>query len=273
MRLSDFDGYEHGAANPMWHLPESMERTIPENGTLDLRLTLTMPAATAGAIRLKDMRMPGMAFGNWYPGIVIFDSYDTYAVTSGKVSGELGGNLVLDFGAFGSEAAGTYTAVPIMASEPISPGDTGRAVDIVQMGASSALVLKNQEPSYSMGIKGTRSASGTTITATVSVTCRNTTSAAHVFPGVTVRIAKDSSGTGAVTLRSLGDITVEAGQGKTVNATVNLTSVFGTKASQYSYVKAICSSAQVKETSWAPTLDDFSGGLTPVDPVTPGTVL
>jgi len=267
MRLSDFDGYEHGAASPMWHLPESMERTIPENGTLELRLTLTMPAATAGAIRLKDMRMPGMAFGNWYPGAVMFDDFDTVTkvVTSDKTAAELGGNIVLDFGNVDEYYAGVYTAVPVIASKAIPLDNVPDGITIIQMSGSATLSLHRQEASYSMSVKATRTTDGTTVNASVTVTCKNTTAAEHVFPGVLVKIAKDGQGTGAVTIKSFGDITVAAGQSKTVSATVNLTAVFGTSASLYSYFKATSTSAQVKESVWTPSILN-SGGFTPVGP-------
>lgn len=273
MRLSDFDGYVHGAVSPMGSLPEGMVQTIPENGTLNLRLTLRMPGAAEGSVRLKDMQMPGMAFGKWYPGVIIYDSYITLAATSDKTVEAQEGDRVISFGNVGSPYAGTYTAVPILSSRAISADDTPEGMDIVQMNEGVTLVLHVQQPSYSMGIKATRSTSGTTITIKVTVTCRNTTASSHLFPGVTVRIAKDSSGTGAVTIRSLGDITVEGNGSRTVSATVNLTTIFGTSAGLYSYVKAVSSSSQIRESSWTPSVNDI-GGLTPIEPekpLTPGT--
>lgn len=250
MRLSDFVGYNHAATPPWWRMDAEIERTIPEDGVLNLRLTLMQPADDSGSVRFKDMLMDGNEnFAKWHPGAVVFDSFDTLAVTSVQTVEETKGDCVLDFGALGSEYAGTYTVIPIMARDEIDPDDLEGTNSIVQIGGGSTLVIKDWQPAQGISVRAEFHGASNNVLS-VSLTLYNDDDAAFTFRDVTVLVAESNSGKYSLTLGVPGDIIVDGRSSRTMTYTYESSSVSGTSWGNLRFVQVRCSSPEVDDTDW-----------------------
>lgn len=257
MRVSDFDGYSHAAAAPWWLMDAEIDVEVPEDGELNLQLTLRQPADDSGAVRFKDMLMSGENFAQWYPGVIVFDAYDIYVMTSDKTVEQTKGNCVLDFGATVLGYAGNYTVIPIVARTRIAPRDSDIGVSVMQIGESSLLTLADWQAPHSMSVKANFYPNSKDID--MELTLKNRGDSSFTFEGLTVLVSDSRTGSSSRQIGTLADTTVEAGGSRTVTATYP-SSVLSGMSSASSFLMVECSSPDVDDTGWEPIMEGFNPG-------------
>lgn len=262
VRLSDFDGYNHAAAAPWWLMDAEIDVEVPEDGELNLQLTLRQPADDSASVRFRDMLMSGENFAQWYPGVIVFydygDAYDIYVMTSDKTVEQTTGNCVLDFGTTVLGYAGNYTVIPIVAQSKIAPRDSDIEVSVMQIGEASLLTLTDWQPPQSMSVNAYFYANS--LDMGVELTLENRGETSFTFEGLKILVAEDITGKYRRQIGTMADTTVEAGGSRTIKTTYPSSELSGITTQSGYCIMVECSSPGVDDTGWHHIVEGFNPG-------------
>lgn len=227
-RLSDFAGYNHKATSPFGTLNPSTG-FLSSNSDFALVISAEAPEvddgnSDSGIISIKDMQNVNADYGNWYFGILLYNSSRNLMATAAKPFSQLE-DWQVDFGWVNPTNAGTYKGIPFISSKPFTlTGSEPADCKIVGIGQSGVnIILKSLSALYIPWATCWYVDNYSTVVQ-YEATITNTGSSNVTLTNVVLQVAFDENGLNATTLVSFGTVTVPAGTVWRKTGQVTLTS-------------------------------------------------
>lgn len=143
-RQDDFDGYWHGAPQP---ISGPTSDSIMLTGDGKLKVQIGSSRGSSRSIQLSDLSINGTSLDNWYVGVLVYYSASQYTFkTGGRVSD---GDFEVEFANMTAYGGRTVQIVPFLASGPLSQGVSSN-VTIISCNVAPASVAIRV---YSTGIR------------------------------------------------------------------------------------------------------------------------
>lgn len=204
-RITDFVGYNHDAIPPFGTI-KSQNLMLSDGPVIPAELHNSGP----DEIKLSEFEKPGEELSQWYFGVILDDGTRQWIATASRTFAD-GNARQVDFSGALGLTVGEYTAIPFICDTRWIPGpDTPtnfRACGIGSRGVTIRLISEQER--YTVTIKAVWNESHTMVNCSISI--YNGSNSSRSFQGTTLRAAKDNNGAEAFSLRTIGDIVVDAG--------------------------------------------------------------
>ena len=213
-RITDFDGYDHNARSPFGSLAGPIDRIILQNTDLVIPASEPIYAEDGSTLVLGDFNNIDYPIKDWYFSILLYNA-SRYWIASAEhnLSQSGGGDWQVNFGKTINSAsyAGKYTAMPFLSSHKWVVGaadpSTFKACAIENNGV--VVNLKSASSQYIIEAECYYPTPGSNYLS-YSLSIRNNTSTAHTFNTVVLEVASSEAGANPYSLKSFGNITVQA---------------------------------------------------------------
>lgn len=245
-RLTDFDGYDHNALPPFGTI-ETQDLMLDDGPVV----SCVAPPSGDDVISLGDFGKTGEELSQWYFGVIL-DNGSTQWIATASSPFAQNQNTVwgVDFDGSLGLTAGDYTAIPFICDTRWIPGgqtpESFRACGIGSTGVT--MHLMTQQDKYTVSINARWNADHTKVSYTVTI--RNGGNTPRNFSNVVIQAAKSKTGTGAVTLKTLGNFTVRGGETWTHSSVDTLSSVYQYMGIRYFGLSSV---------TWQPILEPDQG--------------
>lgn len=204
-RITDFDGYNHDAIPPFGTI-KSQDLMLSDGPVIPV----VSPVPGPGEISLSDFSKTGEELSQWYFGVILDDGTRQWIATSAITFAD-GDSWQVDFSGALGLTVGEYTAIPFICDTRWIPGpDTPtnfRACGIGSRGVTIRLISEQER--YTVTIKAVWNESHTMVNCSISI--YNGSNSSRSFQDTVLRAAKDKNGTDAYSLKTIGNIVVDAG--------------------------------------------------------------
>lgn len=204
-RLTDFDGYNHNSIPPFGTIKS--QDILLSSGPV---IPTVLPISGTDKINLGDFEKGGEELSQWYFGIILDDGLRQWIATS-SITFAGGDSWQVDFSGSIGLTTGEYTAIPFICDTRWIPGqDTPakfRACGIGSRGVTIRLISEQER--YTVTIKAVWNESHTMVNCSISI--YNGSNSSRSFQNTVLQAAKDNNGTDAYSLKTIGNIVVDAG--------------------------------------------------------------
>lgn len=272
LRLSDLDGYDHGATSPFGSLRNPTSKPSDMNGVVSLDMPVIMPLQDENAINMKEFSLPNYEFKDWYPGVMMLKGDYSFIGTSAQKFSELddySAGWVINLGK--TSNLGTYKGAIFISSQPFdTDGVENAGTRICFVGKPVDILLTGYVSPIGVGInaKCYIGSDTTLVPARFVIRFYNESQTERTFTKMFLLVATDSVGSGQTNLNVFGDnekITVPGESDITREITVNLAQKgLPGPATSYRFFKV---TADQYKTDWIYMADDIT--TKPDFPVTP----
>lgn len=204
-RITDFVGYNHDAIPPFGTIkPQDL---MLSDGPV---IPTIMPISGPDEIKLSDFEKPGEELSQWYFGVILDNGTRQWIATTSRTFAD-GNAWQVDFSGAPSLTVGEYTAIPFICNTRWIPGqdDPGKflACGIGSRGVTIRLISEQER--YTVTIKAVWNESHTMVNCSISI--YNGSNSSRSFQNTVLQAAKDNNGTDAYSLKTIGNIVVDAG--------------------------------------------------------------
>lgn len=231
-RLTDFDGYNGLAPSPFGNIQAG--ESVVGTGN-EVRIPMTVPILDSTCLNLKDFE----TYKNYYLGALLYISTSKYRIGTCDTTLEKSPNQwTINLGSVATSDAGTYKAVPFLSSNKIIPGSTTFPANTIIVGTGNlgvTWIIKTSGDLYSAVINWNYP-NPSVNQVKMTITLKNKSSSTKAFTNLAIQLSKSNTGQDAITVKTLENVTLEAGKEKIweVTASVN---VSGIASSNYTFAR------------------------------------
>lgn len=203
-RITDFAGYNHDAIPPFGTI-KSQDLMLSDGPVIP-----TIMPSGPDEIKLSDFEKPGEELSQWYFGVILDNGTSQWIATTSRTFAD-GNAWQVDFSGARGLTVGEYTAIPFICDTRWIPGqdtpDEFLACGIGSRGVTIRLISEQER--YTVTIKAIWDESHTKVHCSISI--YNGSNSSRSFQDTVLRAAKDKNGTDAYSLKTIGNIVVDAG--------------------------------------------------------------
>ena len=203
-RITDFVGYNHDAIPPFGTI-KSQNLMLSDGPVISAELP-----SGPDEIKLGEFEKAGEELSQWYFGVILDDGTRQWIATTSRTFAD-GNAWQVDFSGALGLTVGEYTAIPFICDTRWIPGpDTPtkfRACGIGSRGVTIRLISEQER--YTVTIKAVWNESHTMVNCSISI--YNGSNSSRSFQDTVLQAAKDNNGTDAYSLKTIGNIVVDAG--------------------------------------------------------------
>ena len=203
-RITDFVGYNHDAIPPFGTI-KSQDLMLSDGPVIP-----TIMPSGPDEIKLSDFEKPGEELSQWYFGVILDNGTRQWIATTSRSFAD-GYAWQVDFSGARGLTVGEYTAIPFICDTRWIPGQDvpGKflACGIGSRGVTIRLISEQER--YTVTIKAVWNESHTMVNCSISI--YNGSNSSRSFQNTVLRAAKDKNGTDAYSLKTIGNIVVDAG--------------------------------------------------------------
>ena len=204
-RITDFVGYNHDAIPPFGTI-KSQDLMLSDGPVIPTE----MPNSGPDEIKLSDFEKAGEELSQWYFGVILDNGTMQWIATTSRTFAD-GNAWQVDFSGARGLTVGEYTAIPFICDTRWIAGadipNSFRACGIGSRGVTIRLISEQER--YTVTIKAIWNESHTKVHCSISI--YNGSNSSRSFQNTVLRAAKDKNGTDAYSLKTIGNIVVDAG--------------------------------------------------------------
>lgn len=204
-RITDFVGYNHDAIPPFGTI-KSQNLMLSDGPVISAELPISGP----DEIKLSEFEKPGEELSQWYFGVILDDGTRQWIATASRTFAD-GNARQVDFSGAPGLTVGEYTAIPFICDTQWIPGQDAPskflACGIGSRGVTIRLISEQER--YTVTIKAVWNESHTMVNCSISI--YNGSNSSRSFQNTVLQAAKDNNGTDAYSLKTIGNIVVDAG--------------------------------------------------------------